>query len=171
MSPEQDVVDVIELAWYIEPASRGRPTAVASPARVLLSNIGDTILRRLLLLLSLVPLLVLAPTQTASASPASDFLTLAYRIHTSPVLVCIRAHESSPTPPWHDDGYGAVNWSGPYLGAYQFLQSTWNSTANHYQLPRLATSVTSHNFFVQDVMAALLYHWQGPGPWAGSGCG
>lgn len=43
----------------------------------------------------------------------------------NPTLVCIRSHESANLPnPW-----AAYNPDGPYYGAYQFLQGTWNSAA------------------------------------------
>lgn len=42
-----------------------------------------------------------------------------------PRLVCIRSHESANLPnPW-----AAYNPTGPYYGAYQYLQSTWNNHA------------------------------------------
>ena len=44
--------------------------------------------------------------------------------HDDPFLTCVRARESGGY-------YGAVNPSGPYLGAYQFYQPTWNAAANH----------------------------------------
>lgn len=113
-----------------------------------------------------------APFSQASASPESDFLRMAYDIHTAPVLVCIRAHESSPTPPLHNDGYWKVNSSSGAAGGYQFLPSTWDSTARQFGLFFLAgQSPQNQHFFVQDVMAVLLLVWQGAQPWAGSGCG
>lgn len=50
--------------------------------------------------------------------------------HDEAFLVCTRARESG-------GNYGAVNRAGPYLGAYQFLQSTWNVTAAHAGRPGL----------------------------------
>src|SRR5207245_6761889 len=44
--------------------------------------------------------------------------------HNDPFLVCTRGIESK-------GNYQAYNASGPYYGAYQFTQSTWDSTANH----------------------------------------
>lgn len=43
-----------------------------------------------------------------------------------PRLVCIRSHESANVQPspWH-----AYNPAGPYYGAYQYLQGTWNNHA------------------------------------------
>ena len=82
--------------------------------------------------------------------------------HDDPFLTCVRARESSGR-------YGAVNPAGPYLGAYQFLQSTWNAAANHAGRrelvgvpPNLATP------YDQDDMAWALYQWQGAGPWGGA---
>ena len=64
-----------------------------------------------------------------------------------------------------------MNPSGPYLGAYQFLQSTWNVTANHAGpvRPRRRAAPTSRRAYDQDEMAWALYQWQGTGPWGG-GC-
>ncbi len=83
--------------------------------------------------------------------------------HDDPFLTCVRARESG-------GNYGAVNPSGPYLGAYQFLQSTWNVTASHAgrgDLVGLPPNLASA--YDQDEMAWALYQWQGKGPWGG-GC-
>lgn len=81
--------------------------------------------------------------------------------HDEPFLVCTRTREAS-------GNYGAVNPAGPYLGAYQFLQSTWNSAANHAGRtgligvpPNLASP------YDQDDLAWALYEWRGAGPWGG----
>ena len=82
--------------------------------------------------------------------------------HSDPFLTCVRQRESG-------GNYSAVNASGPYLGAYQFLQATWNLTASHaghadfVGLP--ANQATQYD---QDDMAWTLYQWQGKGPWGGS---
>jgi len=61
--------------------------------------------------------------------------------------------------------YRAYNPAGPYLGAFQFLQSTWNGVArrNHPQLagvdPRNASPADQHR------MAYTLYEESGWGPW------
>jgi hypothetical protein len=83
--------------------------------------------------------------------------------HDDPFLSCVRQRESG-------GNYGAVNPSGPYLGAYQFLQSTWNVTAAHAgrsDLVGVPANVASA--YDQDEMAWALYQWQGKGPWGG-GC-
>lgn len=49
------------------------------------------------------------------------------------VLACIRSHESANEPnPW-----AAYNPAGPYMGAYQYLQSTWNNHAEEAGRPHL----------------------------------
>ncbi len=84
--------------------------------------------------------------------------------HNDPFLTCVRARESG-------GNYGAVNPAGPYLGAYQFLQSTWDSTANHAGRTSLIGVPPNHaSPYDQDDMAWDLYQWQGGGPWAGDGC-
>jgi peptidoglycan hydrolase CwlO-like protein len=83
--------------------------------------------------------------------------------HDDPFLACVRQRESG-------GNYSAVNPAGPYLGAYQFLQSTWNVTAAHAgrsDLVGVPANVASA--YDQDEMAWALYQWQGPGPWGG-GC-
>jgi hypothetical protein len=83
--------------------------------------------------------------------------------HDDPFLACVRGRESG-------GNYGAVNPAGPYLGAYQFLQATWNVTASHAgrsDLVGVPANVASA--YDQDEMAWTLYQWQGPGPWGG-GC-
>jgi predicted nucleic acid-binding Zn-ribbon protein len=83
--------------------------------------------------------------------------------HDDPFLACVRQRESG-------GNYGAVNPAGPYLGAYQFLQATWNVTASHAgrsDLVGVPANVASA--YDQDEMAWTLYQWQGPGPWGG-GC-
>ncbi len=84
--------------------------------------------------------------------------------HNDPFLVCTRDRESG-------GNYGAYNPSGPYMGAYQFLQSTWDSTANHAGRPALI-GVQPHTASVydQDDIAWDMYQWQGTGPWGGR-CG
>jgi peptidoglycan hydrolase CwlO-like protein len=82
--------------------------------------------------------------------------------HDDPFLSCVRQRESG-------GNYSVVNPSGPYLGAYQFLQSTWNVTAAHAgrsDLVGLPANVASA--YDQDEMAWTLYQWQGKGPWGGS---
>ncbi len=82
--------------------------------------------------------------------------------HNDPFLSCVRRRESS-------GNYGAVNPSGPYLGAYQFLQSTWNVTASHAGRPDLVgVPANTASQYDQDEMAWSLYQWQGTGPWGGS---
>ena len=82
--------------------------------------------------------------------------------HDDPFLACVRRRESG-------GNYGAVNPAGPYLGAYQFLQSTWNVTASHAGRPDLVGGPANvASAYDQDEMAWALYQWQGPGPWGGS---
>ena len=84
--------------------------------------------------------------------------------HNDPFLACVRGYESG-------GNYGAVNPSGPYLGAYQFLQSTWDSAANHAGRPSLiGVPPNSASAYDQDDIAWDLYQWQGKGPWAGDAC-
>lgn len=81
--------------------------------------------------------------------------------HDDPFLVCTRARESG-------GNYGAYNPAGPYMGAYQFLQSSWDSTANHAGRPALiGVRPNTATEYDQDDIAWSLYQWQGSGPWGG----
>jgi hypothetical protein len=78
-------------------------------------------------------------------------------------LACIRAHESDTA-----GGYGAVSPGGTYRGAYQFLQSTWNSTAASAGRPDLlGVDPASASPADQDALASYLYGPAGSQPWGG----
>jgi peptidoglycan hydrolase CwlO-like protein len=80
--------------------------------------------------------------------------------HNDPFLVCTRARESAGR-------YDVVSPSG-YYGAYQFLPSTWDTTAVHagrFDLVGVLPSRASQ--FDQDEVAWALYQWQGKSPWGG----
>jgi hypothetical protein len=80
--------------------------------------------------------------------------------HSNPFLVCTRVRESA-------GHYDAVSPSG-YYGAYQFLPSTWDSTAMHSGRRDLVGEVPSRaSPFDQDETAWALYQWQGKSPWGG----
>ena len=88
--------------------------------------------------------------------------------HMNPFLVCTRSHESSHVPPAYDTGYGAVNPSGTYRGAYQFSQSTWNNAAMRAgRIDLVNVDPAAASVPDQDLLALDLYHWQGAGPWLG----
>jgi TolA-binding protein len=81
--------------------------------------------------------------------------------HNDPWMVCTRRIESG-------GNYRAYNASGPYYGAYQFTQSTWNSTANHAGRGELVgMDPRDASEYDQDDMAWTLYQWKGKGPWGG----
>jgi len=78
-------------------------------------------------------------------------------------LACIRAHESDSA-----GGYQAVSSGGTYRGAYQFLQGTWNSTAEASGRPDLVgVDPASASPADQDAMASSLYSAAGSQPWGG----
>ena len=80
--------------------------------------------------------------------------------HDDPFLVCTRARES-------DGNYSVVSPSG-YYGAYQFLPSTWDTTAVHAgRLDLVGVLPSRASEFDQDEIAWALYQWQGKGPWGG----
>jgi prefoldin subunit 5 len=83
--------------------------------------------------------------------------------HDDPFLVCTRARESG-------GNYAAANPAGPYLGAYQFLQSTWNGGANHAgRLELVGVPPNTASEYDQDDVAWAIYQWRGKGPW-GDAC-
>jgi len=106
---------------------------------------------------------------SAIAAPAGGGLTLSNYVpqagenphHNDPFLVCTRGIESK-------GNYQAYNASGPYYGAYQFTQSTWDSTANHAGRGDLVgVDPRNASEYDQDEMAWTLYQWKGKGPWNG----
>ena len=81
--------------------------------------------------------------------------------HMNPFLVCTRGIESG-------GNYRAYNAGGPYLGAYQFLQSTWNATATQAGRGELVgVDPRDASEYDQDDMAWTLYQSKGKGPWNG----
>jgi transglycosylase-like protein len=82
--------------------------------------------------------------------------------HDDPFLTCVRLRESG-------GNYQAYNPAGPYMGAYQFLQSTWDGAANHIGRSSLiGVRPDQASPYDQDDVAWGLYQWQGTGPWGGS---
>ena len=81
--------------------------------------------------------------------------------HDDPFLTCVRLRESG-------GNYQAYNPAGPYMGAYQFLQSTWDGAANHIGRSSLiGVRPDQASPYDQDDVAWGLYQWQGAGPWGG----
>lgn len=102
------------------------------------------------------------PPAAAPAPPTYSGTPGTYPQHDDPFLTCVRARESS-------GNYGAVNPAGPYLGAYQFLQSTWNAAANRARRAELVGVPPNRATpYDQDDVAWALYQWQGAGPWGGA---
>lgn len=76
-------------------------------------------------------------------------------------LACVRQRESG-------GNYGISDPSYSWHGAYQFSQQAWNATAQHAGRPDLVgVNPANASPADQDAMAAVLYGWQGTGPWAG----
>jgi hypothetical protein len=84
--------------------------------------------------------------------------------HDDPYLRCVRHYESS-------DNYQAYNPGGPALGAYQFLQTTWNLAANHAgRADLVGLDPRRASEYDQDEMAWDVYQWQGKRPWTADPC-
>jgi peptidoglycan hydrolase CwlO-like protein len=99
-----------------------------------------------------------APAVTPTAPPATGGT---HPHHDDPFLVCTRARESG-------GNYSIVSADGRYYGAYQFLPSTWDTTAAHAGRDELIDVLPSRaSAYDQDDMAWTLYQWQGKGPWGG----
>jgi len=107
-----------------------------------------------------------APTTTATPStptppPNYSGTPGASPHHDDPFLSCVRARESG-------GNYSVVNPAGPYLGAYQFLQATWNGAASHAGRGDLVgVPANAASPYDQDEVAWALYQWQGSAPWGG----
>ncbi len=97
------------------------------------------------------PVEVVSPLQSAGTDVAA-------------ALACIRWRESR-------GDYQVVSRDGLYYGAYQFLRSTWDSTARAAERPDLVgvnpATVPPHE---QDAMALALFEMQGSRPWGGWTC-
>lgn len=97
----------------------------------------------------------------AAAAPPPSYTPTpgVHAMHDDPFLVCTRARESG-------GNYAAYNSAGPYMGAYQFLQQTWNSAANHAgRLELVGVPPHTASQYDQDDVAWSLYQWRGKGPW------
>lgn len=78
------------------------------------------------------------------------------------VLACLRRRESG-------GNYQAVSSTGLYFGAYQFMISTWDSTAGRAGRPDLiGVRPDRASPADQDAMALALLDWQGKAPWNGA---
>jgi len=103
------------------------------------------------------------PVSTVPAVPPPDYVPQLgeHPQHMHPFLVCTRGIESG-------GNYQIVSSDGLYHGAYQFLPSTWNSTAGYAGRPELiGVPPETASEYDQDDMAWTLYNWQGSGPWGG----
>ena len=108
-----------------------------------------------------------APPTTSAGAPASAPVP-AYTPspgqnphHDDPFLTCVRLRESG-------GNYQAYNPAGPYMGAYQFLQSTWDGAANHIgRATLIGVRPDQASPYDQDDVAWGIYQWQGAGPWGG----
>lgn len=106
------------------------------------------------------------PTTAPTAPPPTTAAPVAPPASTSDqaFLACVRKRESG-------GNYQIVSANGMYFGAYQFLQSSWDSTANYAGRPDLVGQrPNTASPADQDAMALALYHWQGSRPWGGA-CG
>ncbi len=119
---------------------------------------------RLLLLALPVLLLAAACTPNGSNPPPPGVPDLS----DTPVLVCIRSHESAnvqPSPWW------AYNPAGPYYGAYQYVQGTWNNAASEagrddlVGVPPIEPDVA---WYDQDAVTLNFINNHGTGPWGGT---
>ena len=103
-----------------------------------------------------------APADVPTTAPPSYTPTPGtHPHHDDAFLTCTRTRESG-------GNYAAVNPAGPYLGAYQFLQATWNGGANHAgRLELVGVPPNTASQYDQDDVAWAIYRWRGKAPWAG----
>lgn len=113
--------------------------------------------RRAFLAFGLVVAVIIGAGCVPAAPPANPW-------RDDPVLVCIRSHESANLPnPW-----AAYNPEGPYYGAYQYLQGTWNeaaATVGRHDLvgiPPMEPYVSGDD---QDYVTYEIHQLWGDGPW------
>lgn len=102
-----------------------------------------------------------APIRRSDPTPEPVAETTAPEPSTGDFFSCIRQRESG-------GNYGIVSSNGLYHGAYQFLQSTWDSTAASVGRDDLVgVDPAAASPADQDAMAAALYAQQGSRPWGG----
>lgn len=98
------------------------------------------------------------------AAPVVEAPVVAQSTVQSDVLACIRSHESGNLP----DPWAAYNPAGPYYGAYQWLQGSWNVAAaavgrgDLVGLPPMVPSVSPGD---QDMVTLAYHNMVGDGPW------
>lgn len=134
-------------------------------------------LSRLLLVLGLASGLTLGAAACDPRHPTPQQVAVVGAIlrHKQPFLICVRRHESDRDDVnhngLHDGGYAAENPYSDASGAFQFLQSTWNTRAGQLGRPDLIGRYPATVSVVdQDYMAWSTYVNFGPGDWNGSGC-
>jgi hypothetical protein len=106
-----------------------------------------------------------APKPAPKPAPAARPAAPSQEGHAGPggYLACVRQHESG--------GRYNINTGNGYYGAYQFLPSTWNATAQRAGRSDLVGVLPSNASPAdQDAMAQALYATNGRQPWAGNGC-
>jgi hypothetical protein len=108
---------------------------------------------------------VLLVSLSACSVPQTAAVVQAHEVdENDPVLVCLRSHESANlSNPW-----AAYNPAGPYYGAYQWLQGSWNSAATatgHSNLAGLQPIEPTVSRWDQDAVTLEYHHMVGDGPW------
>jgi peptidoglycan hydrolase CwlO-like protein len=101
------------------------------------------------------------PALTASSSGAPSAVGVGATVDPAlpPFLACVVQVESG-------GDYGAVSANGTYMGAFQFLQSTWNQAAQLAGLPGLVgVAPNTASKADQDTLAIALYRADGEQPW------
>ena len=65
-------------------------------------------------------------------------------------------------------GNWAINTGNGFFGGLQFLQATWDATANHMgRVELIGVHPTQASPYDQDDVAWALYQWRGSAPWGG----
>lgn len=99
--------------------------------------------------------------------------------HIDPFLVCVRSHESSVNKPdaidpqWgpmYDQGYQARNGRSGAAGAYQFLQSTWDSQARAIGRFDLVGRAPDTVWIIDQDLVAWTIRASGGNAWRGDPC-
>lgn len=118
------------------------------------------------------PISVGATQPPASSVPAPPPRAWDGTLHGQPFLICTRRIESDSGDAngngLHDAGYQAIGGGGTFRGAFQFMRSTWDSTAAMAGRPDLiGVDPAEASVGDQDTLAWALYQASGNGPWGG----